>query len=549
MTDVGSTKRAVRRRPRERPALRRRPSARRRRGGGRRARARGPVRGRDLVPDADRDDAAGCCYERLYRLLSGARRAARGDRRRRPRPPDGHRQPPAARARQRARRPGRRARSAASALPATGPSFRDATRVAGANPALWRDIFARQPRRAGRRARRRHRDGSRACATQLRAGADAGPLEREARSGRRRLLEADLRRRPGERAARRGAEPARDRRPASRSRSARRASTSSTWRSIPPPTCSRARSPSGSPARARRACRRARRGLGFAVARRDSRARRARASACAASCAPPPDKSISHRAAILGAMSRRPVRIRNYLRAADTASTLEAVRAPGRARARSAPTRCWCAAPGCAAPRPRTGRSTSATPARCIRLLPGWLAGAGRGAPGRSTATTRSAGARSTASPSRCARMGAKVDCRDGRLPPFTVEGAHAARRSSTSCRWRARRSSRACCSPACSPTARRRSSSRAAAATTPSGMLAAAGVDRAAATGVASPCRHADELELGRGRRARRLLLGGVLHRRGVLVPGSRLRAARRRREPDPHRLPARRSSGWARS
>ena len=26
-------------------------------------------------------------------------------------------------------------------LPATGPSFRDATRVAGANPALWRDIF------------------------------------------------------------------------------------------------------------------------------------------------------------------------------------------------------------------------------------------------------------------------------------------------------------------------------------------------------------------------------------------------------------------------
>jgi len=36
---------------------------------------------------------------------------------------------------------------------------------------------------------------------------------------------------------------------------------------------------------------------------------------------PPPDKSISHRAAIVGAMGDEPVRIRNYLDAADTAST------------------------------------------------------------------------------------------------------------------------------------------------------------------------------------------------------------------------------------
>ncbi len=43
----------------------------------------------------------------------------------------------------------------------------------------------------------------------------------------------------------------------------------------------------------------------------------------------PPDKSISHRAALLGAMSREPVRISNYLRAQDTLSTLEAMRAVG----------------------------------------------------------------------------------------------------------------------------------------------------------------------------------------------------------------------------
>src|SRR5258708_2494861 len=44
---------------------------------------------------------------------------------------------------------------------------------------------------------------------------------------------------------------------------------------------------------------------------------------------PPADKSISHRAALLGAMSSEPVRIANYLHAADTTSTLEAVRALG----------------------------------------------------------------------------------------------------------------------------------------------------------------------------------------------------------------------------
>jgi 3-phosphoshikimate 1-carboxyvinyltransferase len=43
----------------------------------------------------------------------------------------------------------------------------------------------------------------------------------------------------------------------------------------------------------------------------------------------PPDKSISHRAALLGAMASEPVRIENYLDAADTNSTLDAVRALG----------------------------------------------------------------------------------------------------------------------------------------------------------------------------------------------------------------------------
>ena len=36
----------------------------------------------------------------------------------------------------------------------------------------------------------------------------------------------------------------------------------------------------------------------------------------------PADKSISHRAALLGAMASEPVRIERYLHAADTSSTL-----------------------------------------------------------------------------------------------------------------------------------------------------------------------------------------------------------------------------------
>src|SRR5438067_317818 len=39
---------------------------------------------------------------------------------------------------------------------------------------------------------------------------------------------------------------------------------------------------------------------------------------------PPPDKSISHRAAIVGAMGDEPVAVRGYLEAADTRSTLAA---------------------------------------------------------------------------------------------------------------------------------------------------------------------------------------------------------------------------------
>ena len=53
---------------------------------------------------------------------------------------------------------------------------------------------------------------------------------------------------------------------------------------------------------------------------------------------PPPDKSISHRAALIGAMCDGPTRVTGYLDSADTRSTLDAVRAAGAKLLAGAPT-------------------------------------------------------------------------------------------------------------------------------------------------------------------------------------------------------------------
>jgi prephenate dehydrogenase len=78
-------------------------------------------------------------------------------------------------------------------LPEVGPSFRDTTRVAGANPAIWGDIFATNSEAVAREID--------AAAERLREAADiirSGDTDRvaawhgAARDDRRRLLEADL---------------------------------------------------------------------------------------------------------------------------------------------------------------------------------------------------------------------------------------------------------------------------------------------------------------------------------------------------------------------
>jgi 3-phosphoshikimate 1-carboxyvinyltransferase len=138
---------------------------------------------------------------------------------------------------------------------------------------------------------------------------------------------------------------------------------------------------------------------------------------------PPPDKSISHRAAILGAMAAEPVRITNYLQAQDTTSTLEAVRALGAL---------VTVDEGVVTVRGTGLRDTAELDAAIdvgnagtlMRLLPGWLAGQeGRSYTLDGDASIRRRPVDRVAEP--LTRMGATINATDGRLPPFTVHGAH----------------------------------------------------------------------------------------------------------------------------
>jgi 3-phosphoshikimate 1-carboxyvinyltransferase len=137
---------------------------------------------------------------------------------------------------------------------------------------------------------------------------------------------------------------------------------------------------------------------------------------------PPPDKSISHRAALLGAMSSEPVRIDRYLHAQDTARTLEAVRALG----------ALVEVNGEQVVVRGTGLREALQPPQTIdvgnagtllRLLPGWLAAQeGRSFTLDGDESIRRRPVDRIAEPLR--EMGADLEARSGRFPPLTVRGA-----------------------------------------------------------------------------------------------------------------------------
>jgi 3-phosphoshikimate 1-carboxyvinyltransferase len=137
---------------------------------------------------------------------------------------------------------------------------------------------------------------------------------------------------------------------------------------------------------------------------------------------PPPDKSISHRAALLAAMAEEPVAIRNYLDAADTNCTLEALRAVG-VVVETRPDAVVVRGGGLRGVEPAGAPIDVGNAGTLMRLLPGWLAGQEGGSwtlDGDESIRRRPVDR--IAQP--LSMMGARIEARDGRLPPFTVHGA-----------------------------------------------------------------------------------------------------------------------------
>jgi 3-phosphoshikimate 1-carboxyvinyltransferase len=239
--------------------------------------------------------------------------------------------------------------------------------------------------------------------------------------------------------------------------------------------------------------------------------------------APPADKSISHRAAIIGAMASEPVRITNYLDAADTRSTLAAVRELGaivEERADEVMIR------GCGMRNAHASEVIDVGNAGTLmRLLPGWLAfqhGSAFTLDGDHSIRGRPVDR--IALP--LGLMGAEVQAREGRYPPLTVTGAHlrgisyelpVASAQVKSCVLLAGLATHG--TTVLEPTPSRDHTER---------MLAGAGArvtrDSLAGGGYGTTVGNADELELEPLRVPGDLSSAAFLIAAGVLVPGARL-------------------------
>lgn len=138
---------------------------------------------------------------------------------------------------------------------------------------------------------------------------------------------------------------------------------------------------------------------------------------------PPADKSISHRAALFGAMTDAPVYIHNYLESADTRSTLDALLSLGAGIDESGGELSIRGVGLRAALEVTGGHIDVGNSGTLLRLLPGWLAGqpGGRWSLDGDESIRRRPVDR-VVEPLR--QMGADMLARDGRFTPLVVSGA-----------------------------------------------------------------------------------------------------------------------------
>jgi 3-phosphoshikimate 1-carboxyvinyltransferase len=136
----------------------------------------------------------------------------------------------------------------------------------------------------------------------------------------------------------------------------------------------------------------------------------------------PGDKSMSHRAALFGAMCDSPVRVTGYLEAADTYSTLNAIRACG-ALVEEGADRGTLTVRGPGLRAAGESHIDVGNAGTLMRLAPGWLAGQ----PGGEWSfdgdeSIRRRPVDRIAEPLR--QMGARLDAREDRFTPLTVTGS-----------------------------------------------------------------------------------------------------------------------------
>ena len=142
---------------------------------------------------------------------------------------------------------------------------------------------------------------------------------------------------------------------------------------------------------------------------------------------PPADKSISHRAAIIGAIADGPTRVSNFLDSDDTRSTLSAVAGLGAMvnpePLNAMPEEFTIEGVGPTGPR-SLGRIDVGNAGTLMRLLPGWLAGCDGGLwRMNGDASIQKRPVDRIAIPLR--EMGAEIEVTNDRFPPIRIDGKH----------------------------------------------------------------------------------------------------------------------------